>query len=87
MLRPGNKAVLNLDLPKGVSLEERRKTIDLIRALNEKNLPGEDPEFAARMSAYDTAFKMQTEATDAFDISKEPESVKALWLRSSEHWR
>lgn len=79
MLRPGNKPVLNLDLPKGVSLEERRKTIDLIRALNEKNLPGEDPEFAARMSAYDTAFKMQTEAPEVFDIGKESKETLELY--------
>src|SRR5947207_11137734 len=70
-LRPGSKPVLNLDLPKGVSLGARRKTIDLIRSLNEAGLPGEDPEFAARISAYDTAFKMQTEAPEVFDISKE----------------
>src|SRR5271168_3076977 len=37
MLRPGTKPVLNLDLPKGVKLPERRKTIDLIRSLNEAN--------------------------------------------------
>src|SRR5690348_3571848 len=64
MLRPGNKPVLNLDLPAGVSLGERRKTIDLIRSLNEAALPGEDPEFAARISAYDTAFKMQTRSEE-----------------------
>ena len=32
MLRPGSRPVLNLDLPAGVSLGERRKTIDLIIA-------------------------------------------------------
>jgi hypothetical protein len=79
MLRPGNKPVLNLDLPKGVSLSERRQTIDLIRALNEKNLPGEDPEFAARMSAYDTAFKMQTEAPEVFDLTKESKETLDLY--------
>jgi hypothetical protein len=79
MLRPGSKPVLNLDLPKGVSLAERRKTIDLIRSLNETNLPGEDPEFAARISAYDTAFKMQTEAPEVFDISKEPKETLDLY--------
>ena len=79
MLRPGAKPVLNLDLPKGVSLPERRKTIDLIRSLNEANLPGEDPEFAARISAYDTAFKMQTEAPEVFDISKEPKETLDLY--------
>src|SRR6185369_4314106 len=38
-MRPGNTPVLNLDLPKGVSSEERKKTIDLIRRLNEAVLP------------------------------------------------
>jgi hypothetical protein len=79
MLRPGSKPVLNLDLPKGVSLSERRKTIDLIRSLNETNLPGEDPEVAARISAYDTAFKMQTEAPEVFDLSKEPKETLELY--------
>src|SRR5436190_7254561 len=79
MLRPGNKPVLNLDLPKGVSLAERRKTVDLIRALNEANLPVEDAEFAARISAYDTAFKMQTEAPEVFDISKESKETLEMY--------
>jgi len=79
MLRPGNKPVLNLDLPKGVSLAERRKTIDLIRSLNQANLPGEDPEFAARISAYDTAFKMQTEAPEVFDLTNESKEILDLY--------
>lgn len=79
MLRPGSKPVLNLDLPGGVSLDRRRKTIDLIRALNEANLPGENAEFAARISAYDTAFKMQTEAPEVFDISKEPQETLDMY--------
>src|ERR1700689_2853507 len=62
MFRPGKKPVLNLDLPKGVTIEQRRETIRLLRSLNEASPNAEDPEFAARMSAYDTAFKMQTEA-------------------------
>ncbi len=78
-LRPGAKPVLNLDLPKGVSLDQRRQTIDLIRRLNEANLPGEDPEFAARISAYDTAFKMQTEAPEVFDISKESKETLEMY--------
>jgi hypothetical protein len=79
MLRPGSKPVLNLDLPNGISLDHRRKTIDFIRAINEKAMPGEDAEFAARISAYDTAFKMQTEAPEVFDISKEPKETLDLY--------
>ena len=79
MFRPGNKPVLNLDLPKGVTLAERRKTLDLLHKLNEANMNGEDAEFSARMSAYDTAFKMQTEAPEVFDLSKEPKETLDLY--------
>ena len=77
-LRPGKRPVLNLELPEGVSIEERRKTISLIKSMNESGL-GENAEFAARMSAYDTAFKMQTEAPEVFDISKESKETLDLY--------
>ena len=79
MMRPGARPVLNLDLPKGVELGSRRKTLDLIRKLNEAGVPGEDSEFAARMNAYDLAFRMQTEAPAVFDISGESEETKELY--------
>jgi hypothetical protein len=72
MFRPGARPVLNLDLPQGVSLAERRKTIDLIRGLNRAGMEPDDTEFAARVNAYDLAFKMQTEAPAIFDLSSEP---------------
>jgi hypothetical protein len=79
LFRAGKRPVLNLDLPAGVSLDRRRKTIDLIRELNEANLAAEDAEFSARMSAYDTAFKMQTEAPEVFDLSKESQETLDLY--------
>ncbi|MBY0375872.1 MAG: DUF1501 domain-containing protein [Bryobacteraceae bacterium] len=79
MFRAGKKPVLNLELPAGVDLANRRKTIDLIKRLNEVNPDGEDAEFAARISAYDRAFKMQTEAPDVFDVSKETPETQALY--------
>ncbi len=79
MFRPGKKPVLNLDLPKGVSLTERRKSLDLLRDLNQATMLGEDAEFSARMSAYDTAFKMQTEAPEVFDLSNEPKETLDLY--------
>src|SRR6185295_2094806 len=61
MFRPGSRPVLNLALPEGIRLEDRRKTLDLIRGLNKANLTPGDNEFEARISAYDLAFKMQME--------------------------
>ena len=79
MFRPGAKPVMNLDLPKGVSLEQRRKTLALIRGLDEANMDNGDDEFGARLSAYDLAFKMQTEAPAAFDLSKETAETLELY--------
>jgi hypothetical protein len=79
MMRPGAKPVLNLDLPKGVSLDERRKTLGLIRGLNEASMAPDDTEFAARINAYDLAFKMQTEAPAVFDLSKESDATKEMY--------
>jgi hypothetical protein len=79
MFRAGKRPVLNLDLPEGVTLDRRRKTMDFLRAVNEANLAADDMEFAARMSAYDTAFKMQTEAPEVFDLSTEPNETLDLY--------
>jgi hypothetical protein len=78
MFRPGDKPILNLDLPKGVSLEERRRSFSLLHDLNDATA-GDNPEFAARMSAYQTAFKMQTEAPKVFDLNNEPKETLDMY--------
>jgi len=79
MFRPGDKPVLNLDLPKGVTMAERRKTIDFLKGLNEANMAADDSEYAARINAYDLAFKMQTEAPAIFDLSTEPQETLDMY--------
>jgi len=79
MFRPSQRPVLNLDLPPGVTLDERRHTLDLIRNLNQADLAPNDEEFNARISAYDLAFKMQTESPKLFDLSKEPQETLDLY--------
>ncbi len=79
MMRPGETPVLNLDLPTGVALKDRRRTIELIRRLNEVNTTSQDQEFAARIEAYELAFKMQTEAPQVFDLSGETEETFSLY--------
>jgi len=79
MFRPGNKPVLNLDLPAGVSMNQRRKTLDLIRGLNQADMAPGDTELAARINAYDLAFKMQVEAPAIFDLSSEPRETLEMY--------
>ncbi len=77
--RPGNRPVLNLDLPKGVTTDQRRKTLGLLKQLNQVELAPDDTEFAARLNSYDLAFKMQTEAPAIFDLSNEPQETLDLY--------
>jgi hypothetical protein len=62
-------------------LEQQRKQIDLanrLNALQGARLHGE-PQLGARIQSFEMAFKMQTEATDAFDISRETAATRALY--------
>jgi hypothetical protein len=65
-------------------LGEQRRQLDLVHKLNEihsQNLQKE-AQLEARLASYEMAFKMQTEATDAFDISKEPATVREAYGRT-----
>jgi hypothetical protein len=79
MFRPGGRPVLNLDLPAGIEPSQRQKTLELIRGLNEATLDPADEEFAARISAYDLAFKMQSEAPQILDLSGESQETLDLY--------
>src|SRR5207247_3547052 len=69
-------------------LNEQRRQLDLVYKLNEihsQNLQ-KDAQLEARLEAYEMAFKMQTEATDAFDISKEsPETLSSYGRNNQGH--
>jgi hypothetical protein len=77
VFRAGKKPVLNLEMPAGVSLAQRRKTLDLVRELDQAQRM--DDELSARLGTYDLAFRMQTEAPAVFDISKESRPVQELY--------
>jgi len=79
MFRPGDRPVLNLDLPKGISLDSRRRTLALLKQLNQLDTSPDDTEFSARMNSYDLAFRMQTEAPAIFDLSNETQETLDLY--------
>jgi hypothetical protein len=60
---------------------EQRRELDLVQKLNgihSQNLQ-KDPQLEARIKAFEMAFRMQTEATDAFDIAKEPQEIRSMY--------
>jgi hypothetical protein len=58
--------------------QEQRRELDLVRKLNAAQAEN-DPQLEARIQAFEMAYRMQIEATDAFDLAKEPQSVRALY--------
>ena len=40
---------------------------------------GADPQLDARIQSFELAYRMQAEATDAFDVSREPEHIQAMY--------
>src|SRR6185369_13526460 len=81
LLRGGETPILNLNTPKGISPEQQHATVDLINQLNRENLGAgeEDSELAARIAAYELAFRMQKHAPEVVDISRETEATKKLY--------
>src|SRR5262245_40422069 len=70
--------VLFLSNPASVTDKMQRRTLDLIKNLNEQHLASMgDPEIATRINQFEMAFRMQSSAPELMDVSKEsPETLK-----------
>jgi hypothetical protein len=62
------------------SIKEQRRQLDLLAEMNREHMaPRSEPILESRVQSFETAFRMQIEATDAFDISREPAHIRALY--------
>lgn len=64
------------------TLDRQRRQIDFAAIANREHSIAlqKDAQLESRIEAFEIAFKMQTEATDAFDISKEPEAIRERYM-------
>jgi hypothetical protein len=63
------------------NLDQQRGQLDLLRFLNQRHQserPG-DAQLDSRIQSFELAYRMQMEATDAFDIRREPQSIRDLY--------
>ena len=63
---------------KHLPAEEQQRQLELMRSLNQQHLavrPG-DKQLESRITAMETAFRMQFTATEAFDLSREPQHIR-----------
>jgi len=78
--RSHGEPVLYLDNPPEVDRPLRRIMLDAIDDIDKQTFAAfGNPETVTRIAQYEMAFRMQMDATDAMDIRKEPESVRALY--------
>ncbi len=73
--------ILNLNRPDGIDDARQRRMLDFARDLNLSHASqhSQDAELLGRIESYELAYRMQTEATDAVDLSKEPVSIHKLY--------
>src|SRR5262249_35187292 len=57
----------------------QRKTIDLIKGLNDAHAAAGDSELNARLNTYELAFKMQMRAPEIFDLSSESQKTLDMY--------
>ncbi len=65
-----------------ISTEDQRRQLDLVARWNARHQANRlDDRLEARIHSYELAFRMQHAASDAFDISREPEYIQEMYGR------
>ncbi|MBI1840741.1 MAG: DUF1501 domain-containing protein [Verrucomicrobia bacterium] len=64
-----------------LSLPEQRQQLDLLQRLNQRHQEKRamDAQLEARIQSFELAYRMQMDASDAFDVSREPESIRKMY--------
>jgi hypothetical protein len=60
---------------------DQRRQLDLLQQLNRRHSEErqQDPQLESRLQSFELAYRMQTEAADAFDVSGEPQHIRDLY--------
>lgn len=77
LFRPVGDPILDLRGPRHLDQAAQREQLDLLAKLNEQHLanrPG-GRELAARIASYELAFRMQSEAPEAVDLTQETQAT------------
>jgi len=77
----GSEPIPNLSTPDGVSEAEQRGKLDFLNELNRAHAASRraQTELEARIASYELAFRMQAEAPEAVDLSKETAATQQLY--------
>jgi hypothetical protein len=73
--------ILDLKRPASVAADSQRQMLDTLRQYNDEHeiLRGDNSNLKARIASYELAYKMQSSAPEATDLSNEPEHIQKLY--------
>lgn len=72
--------ILDVTRPAGVDENLQRESLDLIGSLNRKRLSVDgDPEIAARIQAYELAYRLQTSSPELMDLKSESRATMEMY--------
>jgi len=86
-IHPGAEPFRHLNLPKGVPLEMHIQKMELLRRLNKRHQAtrNHQSELEARIHSYELAYRMQSEAPEVIDLSRETKATKRLYGFGNKH--
>jgi hypothetical protein len=81
ILRSAGTPILDLKRPQDLSAAAQRDLLDTLREYNADHhaARGDNPALASRIASYELAFKMQSAAPEAVDLSRESATTKELY--------
>jgi hypothetical protein len=81
LFRSGAAPLLDLKPPQGVDDRTQRRSLDLLKELNEQHLAAhpQESELSARIASYELAYQMQAEAAAVVDLSNESPATRARY--------
>ncbi len=81
LFRSGGSPLLDLATPAGTSDRTQRRSLDLLKSLNEVHLKThpDESELMARIESYELAYRMQTEAMSVVDLDQEDEATREMY--------
>ena len=81
LLRQGEEPILHLKPPAGVTDEQQKQKLALLKELNTVHAEAraDDSELDARIRSYELAYQMQAAGPEAVDLAQESEKTKELY--------
>lgn len=81
LFRSAGSPLLDLATPEGTTDRTQRRSLDLLRSLNEEHLKSrpEDSELVARIESYELAWRMQSQAAEVVDLARETAATQDLY--------